>query len=120
MGVIVIVITLGAVRTIAPPPAIEGPVWVFRIVAFVELIAALILIRWVRLRMAPLATGHDEDAWWKRHSAFVIVLWTAAEGTAFLGALLWFVSDDALILIVVTTVSLALLIANRPGRLVSG
>ncbi len=119
MGVIVIAVTLGAVRAVAAPP-IDGQVWLFRLVAFTALIIALVLIRLVRLRIAPVATGGDDEAWWRRHSPLVLLLWMAAEGTAFLGAVLWFVSDDAVILIVVTTVSLALLIANRPSRLVSG
>ena len=116
-GVVAIALAFGFVREVAPPDPLNI-VLVLRLVAFAEVVGMLVLWRVLRGGMQPLRGGRDEDAWWQVNGPRAFVVWALAEGSATVGAVFWYLTGDALILVGVLGVSLLVLVVNRPGVLV--
>ncbi len=116
-GVAVIMTALAFVREVAAPAARPDLLPVFRAVAFAELAVAIVVARVLWARIPSRARATDEAAWWRDAAGPAVVVWSLAEGSALLGGVLWFLTGDPWILIGVTGVALAILVASRPGRL---
>ncbi len=90
---------------------------VFRVAAVGVLLLSVIAMRIVRGGMDPVGRSDDHDGWWRVNFPRAIVVWALAEGSALAGAVFWVITGDFVILAVVTGVSLALLVLNRPATL---
>jgi len=117
-GVVVIVVTFGVVRQVAPPEPLDELVWVFRLIALVNVIVVIVMARMLRSQLGPLERGEHEDAWWRAYGVPIVLVWALAEGAATVGAVFWLLTGDMPMLVGVSAVSLAVLVANRPTRIV--
>lgn len=87
---------------------------VLRYIGFGQLIVIGIVIHKLRSRLPLPDPAAGAEAWWEGHGQKVLVMWALAEGTATLGAVLWGVTSDPLLLLVV--VAAAVLLARlRPS-----
>jgi hypothetical protein len=116
-GVVAIALAFGFVREVAPAEPLSI-VWVLRLVAFAEVVGVLVIWRVLRAGMQPLRSHGDEDAWWQVNGPRALVIWALADGSATVGAVFWYLTGDASILLGVLGVSLLVLLVNRPGTLV--
>jgi hypothetical protein len=118
-----VVLTLAAVAVVRQVTAFQGiplPLSALRLAAFVAAVVALGVSRALRTVLpAPRGTA-DVAEWWRRHGRRVLVLWAVAEGTATIGAALWLLSGDAVVLVVASGVGLLLLLTGRPASFESG
>ena len=119
VGVAVILIVLGVVRSVVALEPMSDLVPIFRLVALGVLVAGYLVMRVLRAGIPALGSG-DSSAWWTEHGRRALMLWVVAEGIAVAGAVLWLVTGDALLLVGVSGVAFALVLMNRPGRLVEG
>ncbi len=78
------------------------------------LLATGIVIFKIRARLPIHQRDDDPDAWWAAHGMRVLVLWVLAEGAATMGAVFWFLTGDAAMLVVLG-VSAVLLLRLRPS-----
>jgi hypothetical protein len=117
VGAVLTLVGFGLVREVVSQEPPDLPLLAVRLVAFAELAAVVVIARIVRMRIQPYDGATDEHAWWRHHGARGIIIWALAEGSTLFGAVLWFISGDRLILAGVAGVSLALLVAFRPARL---
>ena len=119
-GVALTVVVLGVVRTrvALDPPADLTPL--IRLMALVLLVGGYLAMRVVRARITPFGAGTDRSTWWVQESGKVVLVWAIAEGVAMTGAICWFLTGDLVILIGVVGAALAVLVMNRPGRLLEG
>jgi len=117
VGVLAVALAFGFVRQVAPvEPLSATPV--LRLFAFAEVVGVLVIWRLLRAGMHPLGRGGDEDAWWQANGPRALVIWALADGSATVGAVFWYLTGDASILVGVLGVSLLVLLVNRPATLV--
>ena len=113
-----VVLTLAALTLARPLTAFEGvplPLATLRLVAFATAVVLLGVSRVLRMRL-PASDGEKGlPGWWEAHGRQVLVLWALAEGTATIGAVLWFLSGDAVVLAIASGVGLLLLLTWRPA-----
>lgn len=119
-GVALTVVVLGVVRTTVSldPPADLTPL--LRLAALALLVGGYVMMRVVRARITPLGAGADRRSWWVQESGKIVLVWAIAEGIAMTGAICWFLTGDLVMLIGVVGAALAVLVMNRPGRLMEG
>jgi len=96
---------------LAPP---ELPLTALRIVAFVVAVAALALNRALRLGLEAPARDAGRTEWWERAGRRLLVVWAVAEGAVTVGGALWFLSGDAVALVVAAGPGLLVLLTARP------
>lgn len=116
VGVVVIMLVFGVVRELATFQSAPELLTVFRIVAFAELAAVVLVARVLWGRVSPLREAANVVQWWSGQAGRLIIVWSLAEGAAMLGGVLWLLTGDRLILVGVTGVALALLVMYRPSR----
>jgi len=95
----------------APP---ELPLNALRIAALVAAVAALALNRALRLGLEAPARDAQRTEWWERAGRRLLVVWAVAEGAVTVGGALWFLSGDAVALVVAAGPGLLVLLAARP------
>ena len=119
-GVVMIVSTFGLLRQVSQLHPLDQLLWILRLIALVNVVGVVLLVRVFRSQLSPLADAGDEDTWWRVHAMPVLFIWALAEGASVLGAVFWFLTGDPLILVGVSAFCLAVLVTNRPARLVGG
>jgi hypothetical protein len=115
-----IVLVLGTLRGVIAPNTGESLVPMVRAVAFAVLVGNVLVTQVLRRRIPPCEPSVDRDAWWSAHGANARVLWAMADGSAALGAVLWFIAGDPVAFAGLAGFGVIALVANRPGRLVEG
>jgi hypothetical protein len=118
-----VVVMLGAVTLVRQAAAFEGaplPLSALRLAAFAAAVLALAANRALRMGFPAFGGGRDGTAWWQANGRRVLVVWALAEGTATIGAVLWLLSGDAVVLAVASGVGLLLLLTGRPASFESG
>lgn len=119
-GVVVMLGALTLVRRAAGVPVAPLPVSALRLAGFAAAIVALATNRALRMGLPAFGGERDGTAWWQEYGPRVLVLWGLAEGAAAIGAVLWFLSGDAVVLVVASGVGLLLLLTGRPASFESG
>jgi hypothetical protein len=117
VGVVMIVVMFAVVRQVSQPEPLLELLWILRLIALANVVGVMVLARIFRSQLSPLNAPEDADAWWRAHSAPVLIIWALAEGAALLGAVFWLLTGDMPILVGVGGVSLMVLLANRPAML---
>ena len=112
VGVFVIFAAFAAATRLATVP--EGMPIMLRYVGLAQLLMIGIVIYQIRARIPTLVEGADLDGWWAVNGQRVIMLWVLAEGTATLGGVIWFLTADSLMLLVLGA-ALVLLFRLRPS-----
>lgn len=120
VGVVITLVVLAVVRSVVPFDPMGDLVPIFRAAGLCLLVAGYLLIRMVRGGIPPLRVDADRTSWWAEYGRRALTLWVLAEGIAMVGGVFWFLTGDVVLLVVVSGVALALLVMNRPGRLVEG
>ena len=119
-GVVMIVAMFAVFRQISQPQPLEELLWILRLIALANVVGVMVLARIFRSQLQPLQAAEHEDAWWRSYAVPVLLVWALAEGAAIVGAVFWLLTGDMPILVGVSAVSLMVLVANRPARLVEG
>ena len=86
---------------------------VLRYAGLAQLLVIGIVIYQIRAHIPTLVEGDDPDGWWAANGRRVIALWLLAEGTATLGAVMWALTADYVLLLVVGA-AVVLLFRLRP------
>jgi hypothetical protein len=120
IGVITTVVVFGIVRTVVALTPMADLVPVLRVAALAVLVGGYLVMRIVRRAIPPLDPGGNPAAWWGEHGRRALILWVVAEGVTMVGAVFWFLTNDVVVLVGVAGVALALLVMNRPSRLMEG
>jgi hypothetical protein len=118
-GMMVTVVAVVAIlKSVAGDPAIvdRGPRLFVRFGGLIALALAGWVIRILRDRIPFIGTDTDVSAWWRTHMSAVIRLWAIAEGVGIMGTVLWFVTADTILLVVLVGTSIALLLRLGPAR----
>ena len=111
-AVVVMVAVLGAITgQLAVPDEFAT---VLRYVGLAQLLVIGIVIYQIRARIPTLVEGDDPDGWWAANGRRVIALWLLAEGAATLGAVMWALTADSVLLLVVGA-AVVLLFTLRPS-----
>lgn len=119
-GVVVMLGALTLVRQATSAPVAPVPLSALRLAAFAAAVVALAANRALRMGLSGLGDGQDRLGWWQENGGRALVLWALAEGTATVGAALWFLSGDSVVLAVASGVGLLLLLTGRPSSFESG
>jgi len=90
------------------------PLTALRVVAFAAAVASLACNRALRLGLEAPGRDADRAEWWERYGGRLFVVWAVAEGAVTLGAALWFLTGDAVMLVVASGVGLLVLLTARP------
>jgi hypothetical protein len=115
-GVVFLAPIIVALRLVTTVVDLPEAVPVLRIAAVVLLVVLALTARRLRERMAPLGPGGDENAWWNAHLGSALIVWALSEGVALLGSVLFFVTGDVLMLVLLAG-GFVLLVQSRPSRL---
>ncbi len=113
-GVLVIFAILAAMRQIANPGVTAELAQILRYAGLVQLIVIGIVIFRIRSRIPAFGGGEDIDGWWAMSGRAVVLTWVLSEGTATLAGVIWFLTADPAMLVVVAA-ALVLLVRLRPG-----
>ena len=119
-GVVMIVITFAVIQQVTQPEPLDELLWILRLIALANVLGVMVLARSFRSQLRPLQAAENEDAWWRSYAVPVLLVWALADGAAIVGAVFWLLTGDMPILVGVSAVSLMVLVANRPARLVEG
>ena len=111
-GVFVIFAAFLAATRLATVPE-DLPI-VLRYVGLAQLLAFSIIIIRLRALIPMFEERDDRDGWWAVNGQRVIMLWVLAEGTATVGGVIWFLTADSLMLVVLGA-ALVLLFRLRPS-----
>ncbi len=113
-GVLVIFAILAAMRQMADPSVTAGLAHILRYAGLAQLIVIGIVIFRIRSRIPAFGGGDDIDGWWAVSGRAVVLTWVLSEGTATLAGVIWFLTADPAMLVVVAA-ALVLLFRLRPG-----
>lgn len=119
-GVLVMLGALTFVRQATGSPVAPLPLSALRLAAFGAAVVALAANRALRTGLPGPGGERDRPAWWQENGGRVLAIWALAEGAATVGAALWFLSGDAVVLAVASGVGLLLLLTGRPASFESG
>lgn len=103
-------------RLVFPVIDVPDAVLALRVSALIVMVGQAVGVRVLRNRIAPLAPGGDENAWWNAHLLPALTIWAVGEGVALLGSVFFFLAGDLLMLAMIGG-GLFLLLMSRPGRL---
>ena len=113
-GVFVMAVVFTFVRTLVDVE-LEGSVLIaIRYAGLGLLLVAGIVIFKLRARIPTYQPDQERDAWWAAHGQLVLLQWMLAEGTATVGAVLWFLTGDVALLVVLAAAAV-LLFRLRPS-----
>ena len=113
-GVLVIFAILAVMRQMADPSVTAELVDILRYAGLAQLIVIGIVIFRIRSRIPMFDGGDDIDGWWAMSGRAVVLTWVLSEGTATLAGVIWFLTADPAMLVVVAA-ALVLLFRLRPG-----
>jgi len=113
-GVLVIAAVLAFVRTLVDVELEGSALMAIRYAGLGLLFVAGIVIFKLRARIPTHQPDQERDAWWAAHGQLVLVQWMLAEGTATVGAVLWFLTGDVVPLVVLAAAAV-LLFRLRPS-----
>jgi hypothetical protein len=71
----------------------------------------------IKNQIPDLERGGDLTAWWSVNAGKVIVLWALGEAACCAGSVLWFLTDNQLVLLCLGGAGLLVLAAYRPSKL---
>jgi len=106
--------TIGAVPIGAPPV----PAGLMRVVAFVLLAGATVMLRLLRAALAPMQS--DRDRWWDTNLGRALAMWALADGAAIVGGVAFLLAGDGLVLALAVGWAVAMFVQYTPGRLTDG
>jgi hypothetical protein len=112
-------VILIALRAAFGPPGAAAAAGALRSLALGVVLLAALGVQLARRRIAPLAAGADEAAWWGAHLTAAVIVWALAESGVLAGAAIHFVTGDWVALAAAAG-ALFLLWGARPGRLLEG
>ena len=112
-GVLVIFAILAAMRQMADPGVTAGLANILRYAGLAQLIVIGIVIFRIRSSIPAFSGGDDIDGWWAVRGRAVVLTWVLSEGTATLAGIIWFLTADPAMLVVVAA-ALVLLFRLRP------
>lgn len=113
-GVVVIFAFLSAMRLVADPSVTTGLAHILRYAGLAQLIVIGIVIFRIRNRIPAFGSGDDIDGWWAMSGRAVVLTWVLSEATATLAGVIWFLTADPAMLVVIVA-ALVLLYRLRPG-----
>jgi hypothetical protein len=113
-GVLVIAAVLAFVRTLVDVELEGSALMAIRYAGLGLLFVAGIVIFKLRARIPTHQPDQERDAWWAAHGQLVLVQWMLADGTATVGAVLWFLTGDVVPLVVLAAAAV-LLFRLRPS-----
>ena len=67
-------------------------------------------------RLANMARGTDVTTWWAENGKTILALWLIGESACVLGAVLWFLTDNQLVLLSLSGAGLLILAVHRPSK----
>lgn len=77
-------------------------------------------LRLVRAALPPVPSGTDPNAWWRVNLGRAIALWALPDGIGVAGAVLYYLSGDALLLALAGGWAVTMFFVYSPGRLTGG
>jgi len=87
--------------------------------AYAATAAFLIAATVIKNQIANPARGDDVVEWWASNGTMVLLLWILGEAACCLGSVLWFLTDNQLVLICLGGTGLLILAAYRPSKLLA-
>ena len=81
--------------------------------------AGTVGLRIVRSGLPPCPSGREEEAWWQQHLGRAVALWALPDGIATVGAVLFYLSADTLVLLLAVGWAGVMFVAYAPGRLMT-
>jgi hypothetical protein len=91
-----------------------------RVVVLVLIVGGTVGLRVVRAALPPAPREAERAAWWAANGGRMLTLWVFPEGVGVMGAVLYFVSGDRLILVLPFGWAIAMLLLYAPGRIQAG
>ena len=88
-------------------------------VAFAATAAVLIASTVIKSRIPAFQRGNDFGEWWAANGTMVLLLWVLGESACVMGSVLWFLTDNQSVLLVLGGAGLLILAAYRPSKLLA-
>jgi hypothetical protein len=120
IAVVVTALVLMGVRVAVDGRVSAAAVIVLRIVAAFVLVVVATGVQLVKARLPRVGSEADPGLWWVSALPRAIAVWALAEGATVIGGVLWLVSGDVALFVVLLGAGLVVLALNRPGRLEAG